>query len=86
VDELEILDHGILRAVDAAQWDDALALAAERDAHVRRLATLEPSAVTAIASKDAALVSTVVRARDRERENLATFRKTLAAAQAYADT
>ncbi|MEM6817622.1 MAG: hypothetical protein AAF578_02430 [Pseudomonadota bacterium] len=87
MDELQIIEHGILRAVDARQWDDALALAGERDDLVRRLSsTLRPEQLIDLSTRNSELLSIVVSARDSERENLASFRKTMNAARAYAST
>ncbi|MEL7310351.1 MAG: flagellar protein FliT [Pseudomonadota bacterium] len=87
MDELAILDDGILRAIDAGQWDDALALASDRDTLIRKLAHRDKGAtLDQLMAQDATLVATVVRARDQQRDNLSTFRKALTAAQAYASS
>ncbi|MEO1327562.1 MAG: hypothetical protein AAFV47_12945 [Pseudomonadota bacterium] len=87
MDELQVIEHGILRAVDARQWDDALALAGERDNLVRRISTrLRPEQLRDLSTRNSELIAVVVSARDAERDNLASFRKTLNAARAYAST
>jgi len=87
MDELQVIEHGILRAVDARQWDDALALAGERDNLVRRISTsLRPEQLRDLSTRNLELMAVVVSARDAERDNLASFRKTLNAARAYAST
>ncbi|MEL6215929.1 MAG: hypothetical protein AAFQ99_09655 [Pseudomonadota bacterium] len=87
MDELQVIEHGILRAVDARQWDDALALAGERDNLVRRISTsLRPEQLRDLSTRNSELMAVVVSARDAERDNLASFRKTLNAARAYAST
>ncbi|MEO0364504.1 MAG: flagellar protein FliT [Pseudomonadota bacterium] len=87
MDELAILDDGILRAIDAGQWDDAQALASDRDALIRALVQRDSgTTLEQLMVQDATLVATVVRARDQQRDNLSTFRKALTAAQAYASS
>ncbi|MEL7024019.1 MAG: flagellar protein FliT [Pseudomonadota bacterium] len=87
MDELAILDDGILRAIDAGQWDDAQALASDRDALIRALVQRDSgTTLEQLMAQDTTLVATVVRARDQQRDNLSTFRKALTAAQAYASS
>ncbi len=87
MDELQVIEHGILRAVDARQWDDALALAGERDNLVRKISTsLCPEQLRDLSTRNSELLAVVVSARDSERENLASFRKNMNAARAYTST
>lgn len=86
MDELAILEQGILRAVDAGQWEDALDLAANRDGWLREFATHASSEqLMSVSRRDAEMRAVVVRARDEQQQHLASFRQSLVAARAYSN-